>query len=190
MEKTKQKKCPSCGASVDENVKFCQHCGTKLVEDAPQNKEPVQQVNAQTQNGQPFVYFNVPPQNQNTGANTVAAQSKKKTGAFVASLVCFFIGLLFVGFYAMFFGQMIAAINSGDGWAFLAFFFYLVTIGWISIIPAVALNIASLACSIACLKSSSKTQKVFGIIILIFSIIILVGILASIVLAQLGVYHV
>ena len=192
MEKEKEKKCPSCGSKIDSGVKFCPYCGAEVKEEAQSNTQPkqsMQQTNGQTQDGQPFVYFNVPPENVNIGANTLASKDKKHTGAFVASIVCFSIGLLFLLFYGLLYGQMIASISSGDGWAFFAFFLYLVTFGWISIIPALALNIASLSCAIVCLKSTSKTYKVFGIIIMALSIIALVALLVSIILPQLGIFN-
>ena len=192
MEEKKVSKCPSCGSKLDENVKFCPYCGSSVsTQTSPANKsQNMQQINGQTQNGQPFVYFNVPEQNLNTGANTVAMQNtKKKTGVFVAGIVCFFIGLIFLLAYGMLYAQMISAINSNNGWEVLGFILYLITFGWISIIPAAALHIASLCCSISSVKSSSKTYRVFSIIIMVLSIISLVALLVSIVLAQLGVFN-
>ena len=188
MENEKKLKCPSCGSEIEANVKFCPYCGTTIGEknDAPA-QPALQQANGQTQDGQPFVYFNVPPQNT-VKANTIAAtKNSKHTGAFVASLICFFIGLLFVGMYAILYGNMFASSDESVALFFL-FLLYLITFGWISIIPAVALHIASLCCAIVCLKSTSKTYKVFGIIIMTLSIISLVAVLASIVLPQMGLW--
>ena len=83
------KKCPNCGAEIDENAKFCASCGAGADGSSVQN-QPQQPAS------QPNIVVNVSNANTNTNANTNMGMYPfmRPKNKWVAFFLCLFLGFL------------------------------------------------------------------------------------------------
>ena len=171
------KKCPVCGAEVDDKNAFCGYCGAKM--DQPQETAQNTTAEGTTAGGntqkKTFVAFEV-----NAPTTPVKPKNEKHTGAFVGGIVCFVLAIIFSSLYAF---QYINIISTADSeFTFVSIFLYILLIGWITIVPSIGLLIATGICTGSAIKSTSKAIKVISIIILTFTIILALAIVLSFVL--------
>ena len=98
----------------------------------------------------------------------------KRKGLMISSIITF---CLWLGFFIFAFVYLLNIFLSKDkNTQALEFVLFLVTIGWVSYIPALGLSIASICTSRFGLKSTDKKIKTTCLILLILSIILLVAV--------------
>ena len=163
------KKCPMCGVDIDENVAFCPYCGAKN-----------QTAETKTETVEPQVI-------SANNSTTPEVKNKKHTGAFVGAIICFVIALAFFALYAIQCLDILMGSES-EGLNFLVFLLYMLTIGWITLIPTVILIVITGVCSGICFKSTSKAIKVISIIIFVIDMIMAFSILISFAFPSMGVF--
>lgn len=77
---------------MEENLKYCRHCGERIPEDAVICKYCGRQVEELKQ-GQPNVVINNTNTNINTVRNTTAGYTGRQKNKWLALLLCFFLGV-------------------------------------------------------------------------------------------------
>lgn len=102
-----------------------------------------------------------------------------KKGPFIASLICFVLGIMFTIVYALHYTDILTSATSNIN-TFGLVILYLILFGWIYLVPAVGLIIASICTTSISIKSQSKKIKSTSCVFLILSIIILISLIVSI----------
>ena len=99
-----------------------------------------------------------------------------KTGLMIGGLITFFITICFMVFTLHFLFQTYSTDN--DVQKAVTFIVFILTVGWLSYIPGVISAIISLCLFPFVIKSTSKTQKVVGVIFTILSVLMILAFLA------------
>ncbi len=107
-----------------------------------------------------------------------ATPVKNPKGAMIAAIICGSLAIVFaiLSFVVISPFIKIFASTSNEGELFLGilmFFLYMVTLGLVSWLPALALSIAALCCSVKCWSATKKGTKAVGIIFFILSLLVL-----------------
>ncbi len=102
-----------------------------------------------------------------------------KKGPFIASLICFVLGTIFTIVYVFHYTDILTSATSNIN-TFGLVILYLILFGWIYLVPAIGLIIASICTSSISIKSQSKKIKSTAYVFLILSIIILISLIISI----------
>ena len=107
--------------------------------------------------------------------NTNNNQPELKTGLMIGGLIAFFLAACFLAYTLYFLGS---TYSEKDVAKALTFVVFILTIGWISFIPGAICSIVSLCLHPFVIKSSSKKQKIVGIIFTILSILMVLAFFA------------
>ncbi len=98
-----------------------------------------------------------------------------KTGFMIGGLVTFFLSVCFLIFTLYFLFITYSSDNNAQN--AVTFVVFILSIGWMSYIPGAICAIISLCLNPFVIKSSSKKQKVIGIIFTILSVILILAFL-------------
>ena len=119
--------------------------------------------------------------NQNKPENEGVVENQNepknlKTGLMIGGLITFFLAMCFMVFTLYYTFQTYSSDN--DAQKAVTFIIFILSVGWISYIPGAICSIASLFLHAFVIKSTSKAQKVVGIIFTILSVLFVIAYLA------------